>query len=113
MFVRTCPECEPEAAEQYVKRKKDSGVKPCRLHHIPKRKIPKPSKKNEISELAIAKARQKYKEHREAVHNKEIIPVGLSNEDMIASFMKKNKPSVVIANEPMPHIVPSGGLGLG
>jgi len=110
MFVRTCPECEPEAAEQYVKRKKDSGVKPCRLHHIPKRKIPKPSKKKEISELAIAKAREVNKVHREAQVTKKTIPVGSSNEDMIAKFLKKQQPSVLIINEPMPHILPSSGL---
>jgi len=75
------------------------------------KKATKPRKKTvkkKVSKEAIEKQIQLNREHREFHENevKEIPEQSTSNEDMIARFLKKKKPSVTVdMSVPMPHFI--------
>lgn len=82
-------------------------IKPKKIKRVKARKKPT---QNEImnSSQFIDKQREANKQHKEdLVKQKEIvmIPQRLSDEDMIAKFLKRNKPSVVDTITKIPHLI--------
>ncbi len=107
---RVCPDCEPEVACVEVSSAKNSGVKYCIKHKKqPSGKDRKqskpyvkkiPSKTKEVSNVAINRAREMNRQHREAVDNitkkkPKLITQTKTDDEMMAEFLKDNTVTVI------------------
>ncbi len=135
---RICPHCPEDDNTIQVQREALGGIRPCRKHKYvdnpealkvkeakrvatkkanakPYKKKPrKKAVKKAVSKKAIEKARQMNREHKASLKVvPKPIPQRLTDEQMVAKFLKKNKPSVVVNNNiPIPHMF-SGNIGSG
>ena len=115
-YMRICPECPEDDNTIEVTVKANAGIKLCRKHRkIPIGKdrkqvdnyIPRKRSIKKESTAAIKAAQQLNRAHKEAIADglkkKKIPEQALSDEDMVAKFLNKNKPSVEFGNEPIPY----------
>ncbi len=128
--IRICPHCPEDDNTKEVQTAKLAGIKCCRKHayvdnpealaekelkrqatrkanaHKHKKVYVKKPKKKELSKEAIETIKERNREHKASEEEREskVVVQKRTDEDMMAEFLAKNKPSVEIKDEPMPHI---------
>jgi len=117
-YFRFCPECDGDEAIKQVASKANAGMKLCKKHSQlanAKNRIGKKPKsydmtnrnKKRVPKEAIEKQIAINRKHKKLVEQeKKTIPEAkLSDEEMIANFLKNNKPSVIITDTgPIGHV---------
>jgi len=126
-YFTTCPDCPEDIATRQISQSSFSQYgannrcrscsakakpKTYRKTAIRKRSI---SKSTSVPKEALDKVREINKKHRESEASRsKVIVQNKSEDDMIAEFLKKSKPSIVIDDTvPIPHFICGDGLGSG
>ncbi len=99
-YFRVCPDCPENNNIKEVSSQANAGIKKCKKH-----KESKPYKKykrkavvkkdKKVSKVAINKAKEENRKHREAMESLLPTPQQKSDEELMAEWLKKNKVKVL------------------